>query len=117
MEQLSEVHLRYLLTIYEISAEKPEVLSVNIAERLKVTKPTVSSMLEALMDKHLLVKKRYGKVYLTDEGYQLAKRISDNTEYLIGLLAENDVPLDHDELRRAAAAAALTLPDREFFGK
>ena len=117
MEQLSEVHLRYLLTIYEISAEKPEVLSVNMAERLKVTKPTVSSMLEALMDKHLLVKKRYGKVYLTDEGYLLAKRISDNTEYLIGLLSENDVHLDHDELRRAAAAAALTLPDKEFFVK
>lgn len=47
MEQLTEAHLRYLLTVYEISLEEPDVSSINIAERLQVRKPTVSAMMDA----------------------------------------------------------------------
>ena len=113
MEQLTEAHLRYLLTVYEISLEEPDVSSINIAERLQVRKPTVSAMMDALMDRKLLIKKRYGKVYLTDEGYLIAKRLENNVLFFMNMLESQGLRLDAGKCRAAAVAAALTMPETE----
>lgn len=76
MSQITETHLRYLLEVYDLSRTMPAVGATEIAKALAVSKPSVTRMLGNLMEKGLLVRERYGKVYLTDTGF-LAARSSD----------------------------------------
>ncbi|MBQ9257101.1 MAG: hypothetical protein IJ858_09235 [Acidaminococcaceae bacterium] len=80
---LSAVQMRYLYKIYQISLSKPEVLSADIARKLKVSKPSVAKMLSVLSEKKLILKKRYGKISITDSG----KLIADEYEQRIKMLA------------------------------
>ena len=77
MDRLSETHLRYLLTIYHLGQTVPDVSVIQIAQTLNVSKPYVNNMLNNLMDKGLLVKERYGKIYLTDTGFLCLLYTSD----------------------------------------
>jgi len=86
--KLTEAHLNYILSIYEISKDTADVSSCSIAKELGVSKPSVSAMLSALMARHLLIKERYGKVYLTDDGYAIAMRLERNIKML-----EEKIPL------------------------
>ena len=65
---LSDTNLRYLFAIYSISQTKTVVSSMEVARTLDVTKPSVVRVLESLMRRGLVVKERYGKIYLTDRG-------------------------------------------------
>ena len=65
---LTDANLRYLFTIYEIAQTKMDVSSMEVARALGVTKPSVVRVLDALMRRGLVVKERYGKIYLTDRG-------------------------------------------------
>ena len=51
MDRLSETHLRYLLTIYHLGQTVPDVSVIQIAQTLNVSKPSVTNMLNNLMDK------------------------------------------------------------------
>jgi Mn-dependent DtxR family transcriptional regulator len=113
MGQLTETHLRYLLAIYEISLEESDVSSMNIAGRLKVRKSTVSVMMDALMCRKLLIKKRYGKVYLTDDGYLIARRLENNVIFLMNMFEKQKLKLTAGERHKAAVGAALTMPEIE----
>ena len=72
--ELSAAHLRYLLAIYETAATQRDICSRTIAERLGVTRPSVARALDQLMDRGMIVKAHYGKVYLTDRGVFVARR-------------------------------------------
>ena len=65
---LTETHLRYLFAIHECAAQHQDLSSRVLADRLGVKKPSVVRLLEVLMEKKLIVKKHYGKIYLTDRG-------------------------------------------------
>jgi Mn-dependent DtxR family transcriptional regulator len=114
MEELREAHLRYLLTIYEISLVTPDVSSASIAEQLNVRKPTVSAMLTCLMEKNLLIKQRYGKVYLTDEGFLSARNIYENVIFLMELFEQRRLPMTPQQSHEAAVAASLAVPGISF---
>ena len=64
--ELSAAHLRYLLAIYQTAHTQRDVSSRTIAERLGVTRPSVARALGQLMDRGMIVKAHYGKIYLTD---------------------------------------------------
>ena len=70
---LSGIMLRYLLVIYELGRIQPDVGTQDIAKTLNCSKATVTKMMGILMDMKLLVRERYGKIYLTDTGFLLAK--------------------------------------------
>ncbi len=110
--ELSCTHLRYLYAIYEISKKVPDVRSSNIVECMKVSKPSVCSMLETLMDRHLIVKRRYGKIYLTDEGYLTAKAYGEHINQLTGLIPRMQLNLTAEEIQDAACALAAVLPEK-----
>jgi len=108
--ELTSAHLRYLLCIYELSRSAPAVSSAEIAGRLKVTKPSVSRMLAALMEKELLVKERYGKVYLTDEGAAVARGLEHNIAILAKNIPKMQLVMTPSEVREAARAIASVMP-------
>ena len=49
--------------------------SRSIAEKLGVTKPSVVRVLNLLMERGMIVKEYYGKIYLTDRGIFVAREV------------------------------------------
>lgn len=109
--ELTQTHLRYLLAIYDLGRVTPDVGAVEIAKVLKVSKPSVTRMLGILMDRRLLVRERYGKVYLTDTGFLAARDFKGKVEHLRKLIPRMGLPLDEDELLDAACVLAAALPE------
>lgn len=113
---LTETHLRYLLTIYDLGRATPDVGAVEIAKALAVSKPSVTRMLGVLMDRKLLVRERYGKVYLTDTGFLLARDFKRKVERLQELIPRMGLALAEEQLLDAACVLAAALPEDAFEG-
>lgn len=111
---LTETHLRYLLTIYDLGRTTPDVGAVEIAKAMAVSKPSVTRMLGVLMDKGFLVRERYGKVYLTDTGFLLARDFKKKVERLQSLIPQMELALTEEELMDAACVLAASLPESAF---
>ncbi len=73
--ELTPAHLRYLLAIYEVSQTHLDISSRSIAEKLGVTKPSVVRVMNLLMERGMIVKEYYGKIYLTDRGIFVAREV------------------------------------------
>lgn len=77
-----------------------------------VTKPSVTSILSCLMKHDVIVRKRYGKVYLTDRGVLYARYYDDLLQKIL-----QHFPLEGDftteEKEAAALAMAAALPARK----
>jgi len=66
----------YLRAIYHLMEEKEEVRSVEVADYLNVSKPSVSEMLKNLNADGLIQYKKYSKINLTKKGFNLAKNLT-----------------------------------------
>lgn len=108
---LTFAHLKYLAAIYELSVRTPEVFSAEIAKKLGVTKPSVTVMLSSLIKKDLVVKEKYGKVYLTEDGFCIAQRYIRKICFLKDRIPEMNLKLSEEETKKAACALAKVLPD------
>jgi len=65
----------YLEAIFNLSKVKKVVRVKDIAERLGVKMPTVTSMLKSLNDRSLVDYEKYEYVELTDEGKEVGKEV------------------------------------------
>lgn len=72
---LTESQLHYLLTIYELSEEKGVARSREIAERLGVSRPSVTGAVQALAQRGYLYYEPYGHLRLTDAGAKEARQV------------------------------------------
>ena len=117
--ELSAAHLRYLLAIYEAAATQRDISSRTIAERLGVTRPSVARALGQLMERGMIVKAHYGKIYLTDRGVFVARRGAGPGGGGAGDLSPRPpgAPPPADERRHAALALTAALPERAFTGE
>ncbi len=117
--ELTAAHLRYLLAIYETAQTQRDVSSRSIAERLGVTRPSVARALGQLMERGMIVKAHYGKIYLTDRGIFVARRVRQQLDCVLAHFPplELDAPLTGDEKYHAALALTAALPERLFGGE
>ena len=79
-----------------------------------VTKPSVVHILNILMRDGMVVKRHYGKIYLTDRGaftVNYYRRLLDAT---LAAMPEYPFPVSADERRNAALALIAALPDRDY---
>ncbi len=76
----------YLEAIYILSDEKEKVGTSDIASFLNVKLPSVTEMMEKLGEKGLVDYKKYGKISLTSQGEEKAKKISQRHRDLVNLL-------------------------------
>ena len=111
MAELREAHLRYLLAIYELGKSNPDVGTQAVAKALNCSKASVTKMMAILMDMNLLVRERYGKIYLTDTGYLLAKDMLQCVELIHERLPAMGFDLTEDEARDFVRAMAVNLPE------
>ena len=66
----------YLRAAYHLMEENLEVRSVDLADYLNVTKPSVSEMLRELSKEGLIQYKKYSKVKLTGKGHKIAQKLT-----------------------------------------
>ena len=91
---LTDSSLRYLLAIHHLAQQSTEVSPLALAQAMGVTKPSVTSILTSLMKQGVIVRRRYGKIYITDRGVLYARYYDE-------------------ECYSAAVAMAVSLPARE----
>ena len=114
--ELTSAHLRYLLAIYEVSQTHLDISSRSIAEKLGVTKPSVVRIMNLLMERGMIVKEHYGKIYMTDRGIWVAKQVHAEMESILEHFPPVSQPLTEEEKTAAALAMTSALPDRIFTG-
>ena len=112
--ELTPAHLRYLLAIYEVSQTHLDISSRSIAEKLGVTKPSVVRILNLLMEQGMIVKEYYGKIYLTDRGIWVAKRVQQELDAILAHFPPVSGELTDEEQWNAALAMTSALPQRLF---
>lgn len=110
--ELRESHLRYLLVIYELGQTGPNVGTANVAKALHCSKASVTNMMSNLMEAGFLVRERYGKIYLTDTGFLLAKNLYQCVTEINARLPAMGFDLTAEESRDLAHMIALNLPER-----
>ena len=109
--ELRKSQLRYLLVIYEQGKINPDVGTVAIAKALGCSKASVTKMMTTLMDMGLLVRERYGKIYLTDTGFLLAKELHQCVMRINARLPAMGLGLTAEESRNLAQTMVLNLSE------
>lgn len=109
-EPLTERQRVYLYTIYQLHCSKSQILSADIARKLKVSKPSVVSMLEIFEKKQLITKKHYGRVQMTDLGLTAARELDGYMVQLLNVIPRMGLGLHKDELQSCAWELFRSLP-------
>ncbi len=88
-----------------------------IAEKLGVTKPSVVRVLNLLMERGMIVKEYYGKIYLTDRGIFVAREVKKQLDEVLAHFPPVEEELSDEERLTAALALTAALPERVFTGR
>ena len=107
---LTDSNLRYLLAIHHLAQQNTEVSPLALAQAMGVTKPSVTSILTSLMNHGVIVRRRYGKIYITDRGVLYARYYDDLVEKILQNFPLADEGFTPEECRNAAVAMAVSLP-------
>lgn len=111
---LSDANLRYLFALSELTGQGRPVRSMEVADLLGVSRPSVVRVLHTLAERGLVEKAHYGKITLTPKGRftvdyyrQLVDRISAD-------FPRTGLELTPAQCRQAALSMAAALPDEEY---
>lgn len=100
MEKLTFTMENYLEAVYELSKGESGARVSDIAERLDVTKASTNSAMTTLSEKGLITNEKYGEIFLTPAGKQLAEITSKKhqiiREFFVTLLNIDPVTADED---------------------
>ena len=66
----------YLITMYRLWEKSQEIRSVDIANKLKIAKASVSEMLNKLSQRKYIIKTPYSNIKFTSKGRILAKKLT-----------------------------------------
>ena len=111
MAELREAHLRSLLAIYELGKSAPDVGTQAVEKALNCSKASVTKMMAILMDMNLLVREKYGKIYLTDTGFLLAKDMLRCVELIHERLPAMGFDLSEEEAQDYIRTMVVNLPE------
>ena len=76
----------YLETIYQLTRERASVRSIDVAESMGYSKPSVSRAVGLLKKGGYLIMEKDGSLILTPEGAQVAKNIYERHTVLTAML-------------------------------
>ena len=109
---LQESGEMYLETIYVLSQKSDSVRSIDIADHMEYSKPSVSRAIGLLKDEGLVRKDADGFVKLTEAGEILAKRIYERHTVLTKLL--KDIGVDDKTASEDACRIEHYISDTTF---
>lgn len=100
MNKLKKSGEDYLEIIYELEMVNPKVRSIDIANKLGVSRPSVNKAMGKLIELDMVKKELYGDVYLTEKGRNYARQVlSKHTvlrEFLSDIVGVNEKTADDD---------------------
>ena len=103
----------YLEAIYTLSQEKRVVRVKDIANKLGVKMPTVTSMLKTLSDKGMIAHEKYEYLELTRKGTNIGRQIDHRHQilksFLSSILQINQDQADEDACKMEHAVSPTTL--------
>ena len=76
----------YLETIYTLSKDKAAVRSIDVAEHMGYSKPSVSRAVNLLKKNGYLIMEDNGALHLTDKGHAIGEKIYTRHKVLTALL-------------------------------
>lgn len=76
----------YLEAILDISKTSPEVRSIDIANKLNVSRPSVNRAIGKLKDQGFIEQEPYGSITLTESGEQRAMQVRQRHSLISGFL-------------------------------
>ena len=76
MNKLTTTNIKYLIAINQLYNNQNGVRCTDLANMLGVSKPSVHRMVETMKNTGLIDKDRYGKIFFTQEGQELAEKYS-----------------------------------------
>ena len=112
-QKLSPSSEDYLEAIHQLLKEESHVHSVQVAQRLKVSKPSVNKAVNVLKEAGLVEQEPYGTIWLTDEGQKLAQQIAYRHNvlktFLTDILGVDPETAEEDACRMEHAISNETL--------
>lgn len=100
----------YLETVYILENSNGHAHVSEVAERLDVSKPSVSKAMKQLRSQGLIDQEPYGSITLTEEGRKISGRIHKNHR-IITLFLEDSLKLDPVEAEENACRIEHVVSD------
>lgn len=107
---ISKASEEYLKTMYILKKQNDNIRVTDIANKMKCTKPSVNKAINNLKDNGLVNYESYGKIELTQEGEELAKKILEAYD-IVYLFLKDVLNLDKEEAKKEAEKIKLTIND------
>ncbi len=76
----------YLEAIWNLQNRKGYIKVKDIADKLEVTRPSVSEMIKKLAENNYILYEKYGGIVFTDKGKKLAREIKRRHSLLVEFL-------------------------------
>ena len=102
----------YLETILILSKQNGNVKSIDIAQKMNFSKPSVSVAMKKLKEKGLIVVDEFGFITLTSSGLEIANKTYDRHSFITDLLIKLGV--NEDTAKEDACKMEHNLSDETF---
>jgi DtxR family Mn-dependent transcriptional regulator len=109
-EMISKSLEQYLKTMYILKKQNGDIRVTDIANKMNCSKPSVNKALNNLKDNDLVTYETYGKIELTEQGENLAKKILEAYD-IVYLFLKDVLNLDSEEAEKEAENLKLAISD------
>ena len=100
----------YLKCMYILKKQNDNIRVTDIAEKMNCTKPSVNKAINNLKENGLVNYESYGKIELTNEGENLAKKIIETYD-IVYLFLKDVLELDDEEAQSEAEKIKSSIND------
>ena len=100
----------YLKCMYILKKQNGNIRVTDIAEKMNCTKPSVNKAINNLKEKGFINYESYGKIELTEDGENLAKKILEKYD-IVYLFLKDVLELDEEEAEKEADKIKLSIND------
>lgn len=107
---ISKALEEYIKTMYVLKIKKAEIRVTDVADLMNCSKPSVNKALNNLKSEKLVNYETYGKIELTKQGEDLAKKILEAYDILY-LFLKDVIELDEEKAHIEAEKIKLTIED------
>ena len=107
---ISKALEEYIKTMYVLKIKKGEIRVTDVADLMSCSKPSVNKALNNLKSEKLVNYETYGKIELTKQGEDLAKKILEAYDILY-LFLKDVIELDEEKAHIEAEKIKLTIED------
>ena len=112
-EMISKAQEEYLKTMYILKTQGKELRVTDIANQMNISKPSVNKAIKVLKENELISYETYGKIELTEQGEDLAKKILEAYDIVYVFLKDvlglekNNATTEAEKLKMAMEDSTL----------